>query len=64
MVLSVCQCGKKTAVPDDLIGVWETTAPTYADRFFEIKTDEVIFGTGEGKLRHLSDHKDKNRKRP
>ena len=50
MVLLVCQCGKKTAVPDDLIGVWETTAPTYADRFFEIKTDEVIFGTGEGKF--------------
>ncbi|MGZ6210353.1 MAG: hypothetical protein ACXWL9_09425 [Syntrophales bacterium] len=50
MVLSVCQCGKKTAVPDDLIGVWETTAPTYADRFFEIKTDEVIFGTGAGKF--------------
>jgi hypothetical protein len=47
MVLSVCQCGRKTTVPDDLIGVWETTAPTYADRFFEIKTDEVIFGTGE-----------------
>jgi hypothetical protein len=50
MVLLVCQCGKKTVVPDDLIGVWETTAPTYADRFFEIKTDEVIFGTGEGKF--------------
>lgn len=50
MVLSVCQCGKKTAVPDDLIGVWKTTAPTYADRFFEIKTDEVIFGTGEEKF--------------
>jgi len=48
MVLSVCQCGRKTTVPDDLIGVWETTAPTYADRFFEIKTDEIIFGTVEG----------------
>jgi hypothetical protein len=46
MVLFVCQCGKKTAVPDDLIGVWETTAPTYADRFFEITTRDVIFGTG------------------
>ncbi len=48
MVLFVCQCGKKTTVPGDLIGVWKTTAPTYADRFFEIKTDEVIFGTGDG----------------
>ena len=47
MVLSVCQCGRKTTIPEDLIGVWETTAPTYADRFFEITTRDVIFGTGE-----------------
>lgn len=46
-VLSACQPAKKMAVPENLIGVWETTAPTYADRFFEIKTDEVIFSTGE-----------------
>ena len=46
LVLSACQSGGKTAVPDDLIGVWETTTPSYADRFFEIKADRVIFGTG------------------
>ncbi len=46
-VLSACQPAGKMAVPEELIGVWETTAPTYADRFFEIKTDEVIFSTGE-----------------
>jgi len=50
IVLSICQCGRKTTVPEDLIGVWRTMAPTYADRFFEIKTDEVIFGTGEEKF--------------
>ena len=49
MVLSACQCGRQTTVPHDLIGVWETTEPTYADRPFEIKTDEVIFGTGNEK---------------
>jgi hypothetical protein len=49
-VFSTCQCGRKIAVPEDLIGVWETTAPAYADRFFEIKTDDVIYGTGEGKF--------------
>jgi hypothetical protein len=49
-IFSTCQCGRKTPVPEDLIGVWETTASAYADRFFEIKTDEVIFGTGEGKF--------------
>ena len=50
IVLSTCQCGRKTTVPEDLIGVWETTTPSYADRPFEIKTDELIFGTGEGKF--------------
>ena len=46
--LSACQSGMKSPIPDDLIGVWRTLAPAYADRFFEIKTDQVIFGTGEG----------------
>jgi len=50
VLLFACQCGKRPAVPDDLIGVWETAAPTYADRFFEIRTDEIIFGTGEEKF--------------
>lgn len=43
-----CQCGKKETLPDYLIGVWKTTGPSYADRFFEIKKDEIVFGTGEG----------------
>lgn len=42
------QCGKSTAIPEYLIGVWKTTATPYADRFFEIKTDQVIFGAVEG----------------
>jgi hypothetical protein len=50
VLLSVCQCNRKATAPDHLMGVWETTAPDYADRFFEIKSDEVIFGTGEGKF--------------
>jgi hypothetical protein len=50
MVLAACQGGGKAAVPDELIGVWETTAPTYADRFFEITVGEVMFGTGEEKF--------------
>jgi hypothetical protein len=51
MALSAFQCGGKGTVPENLIGVWETTSPTYADRFFEITSGEVIFGTGE----HTSD---------
>ena len=49
MALSAFQCGRGT-VPEDLIGVWETKSPAYADRFFEIKSNEILFGTGEGKF--------------
>ena len=49
-ILFGCQCSKKTTAPEDLIGVWETSAPKYEDRFFEIKKDEIVFGTGQGTL--------------
>ena len=42
------QCKQAATVPDSLVGVWETAAPRYADRFFEIKKNHIIFGTGEG----------------
>ena len=32
----------------DLIGVWETTTPSYSDRPFEITAKELSFGIGEG----------------
>ena len=33
---------------DSLLGIWKTTAPKYAGRFFELATDIVAFGTGDG----------------
>ena len=33
---------------DSLLGIWKTTAPRYAGRFFELATDIVVFGTGDG----------------
>ena len=35
-----------STVPEKLLGVWKTSHPKYADRFFEIKKDFIIFGTG------------------
>jgi hypothetical protein len=35
-------------IPDDLIGVWKTTAPNYADRSFEMSRTTVLFRTGPG----------------
>ena len=37
-----------TTIPDELIGVWNTTAPLYADRGFEFSTNTVLFHTGPG----------------
>jgi hypothetical protein len=50
VALAAFQCGGKGTVPENLIGVWETTFPNYADRFFEIRSNEILFGTGEGKF--------------
>jgi hypothetical protein len=46
-ILFGCQCSRKTTAPEDLIGVWKTSAPQYEDRFFEMKKDEIVFGTGQ-----------------
>lgn len=41
-----CQSGNGKAIPDDLSGLWKTSDPNYTDRYFEIKDDVIIFGTG------------------
>ena len=43
---SGCQSGK-TATPDELIGVWRTSAQKYKDRFFKITSNRIIFSAGE-----------------
>jgi hypothetical protein len=48
MIGSECESGQTTNIPDNLVGVWETSAMKYKDRFLEIKKDVVIFGTGDG----------------
>jgi len=44
------RCGKNANAPDYLIGVWRTSDPKYADRFFEIERHVVTFDIGEGKF--------------
>lgn len=48
--LFACQRAKTTTLPDDLVGVWKTSAPKYAGRSLEFTKDSIIFGTGEGNL--------------
>lgn len=43
---SGCSEQGKKEIPAELIGVWKTSHARYADRFFEIRTEELVFGTG------------------
>lgn len=45
-----CQPAKNTTLPDDLVGVWKTSAPKYSDRSLEFTKDSIIFGTGKGNV--------------
>ena len=41
-------CKGEVVVPQHLIGVWETPAPKYADRYMKFTEHTLIYGTGEG----------------
>lgn len=38
---------RPTLVPDELIGVWTTSNPKYADRSLELSIGTVVFGTSK-----------------
>jgi hypothetical protein len=44
--LTGCQSEQDATVPEHLLGVWTTPHPKYADRYFEIRNDAMIFGHG------------------
>jgi hypothetical protein len=44
----VWHCGYERSAPNELVGVWKTQDPKYTNRFLEIDTDTITFGTGEG----------------
>lgn len=41
-----CQQDRIVTVPKDLVGVWKTSNPKYADRHFELTETTIYFGTG------------------
>lgn len=41
-------CSRNTDVPSELIGVWKTAAPNYADRFLAFDQYYVTLGLGAG----------------
>jgi hypothetical protein len=38
-----CQFRETTVLPDELLGVWKTSAPKYKQCFFEITKDSITF---------------------
>ncbi len=49
MIAGLLGCGRGgyEFVPEQLVGIWETSHDKYSDRIFELRTDQIIFGTGE-----------------
>ena len=46
-LLATGGCGQGLEPPDDqLLGVWTTDAARYQGRFFEVRPDAIVFGTG------------------
>ena len=50
VVGSLVSCGgqKLTEVPEELIGIWTTTATEYDGRSLELRSKYVVIGTGDG----------------
>src|SRR5579885_1104014 len=48
--LGGCDTTTTNTVPKQLVGVWNTNAPKYTDRYFELKQDTVTFGMGNAKV--------------
>ena len=47
LLFSLLGCGGKSApIPESLVGTWKTPEGKYADRFLEISTTTITFGTG------------------
>ncbi len=45
-----CSPRPKEGLRPDLIGVWKTEDPKYADRFFQLEPQTLIIGIGEERL--------------
>ena len=47
LLLFIVGC-EREIVPQYLMGVWKTSAPTYADRYLKISEHSITYGIGEG----------------
>lgn len=44
------QCKKNKIIDDEMLGIWKTASHKYKDTYFELKRNELCFGTAEGSV--------------
>lgn len=49
LLATLIGCGRESTktVPDELVGIWKTSAAKYADTFIELSRTSITFGAGE-----------------
>jgi hypothetical protein len=53
LLLSLVGCATEPSdPPTEILGFWATDAPRYRGRYFEIRDDAIVFGTGEFSAAH------------
>lgn len=50
LCLCGCQSDEYSTLPDELVGVYKTSAPGYEDNSLELRKDEIVFGVGDSKF--------------
>jgi hypothetical protein len=50
ILFSEMSCESTPAISDELTGVWRTQALGHRDTFFELKKDQISFGTAVGEV--------------
>ncbi len=45
-----CVPEREITVPDELVGLWKTSTPKYADRYFEFTKKTLIFKVGQEEI--------------
>jgi hypothetical protein len=45
LLLAALACGSPSdPLPEGMVGIWRNPAPGYAENYFEIRTDAILFG--------------------
>lgn len=52
VLFSIMSCESTPAITDELIGVWRTQGLDHRGAFFELKKDQISFGTPDGEVFH------------